>query len=158
MSISYLGEGNFTYNDGIMTTSIVFFEPISLYGKIGNQSFSYGGNLDKKEILAYFSSRDKILKSALHHKRGVINKTAVLRNADMLEKEGILSYEKAKTLIEFIKPATCAPARIVQKLIRKGYREVIPRLEIYQEIPMLTDTVDTFQDFLKELETYEFDW
>lgn len=124
---------------------------VSISGSIGNQLISYPGPLKKKHLQDAFPDRTAVAKRCLMHTRGVLNKVAAMRRAKELVSEDLLQAEKLEYLLTFLKSCNCAPVRAIQKLAEKGYADIVEKLGLYEETPLLEETSQAFFDFIQAL-------
>lgn len=126
-------------------------DKVSLNGEFGNQLVSFYGPLEKKELQKEFPDRKAVVKKCTLHTRGVLNKVAAMRRAKELVSEDLLQAERLGYLLEFLNSCNCAPVRAIQKLVAKGYTDIVDKLDLYEEAPIMEETSQAFLDFVNEM-------
>lgn len=126
-------------------------DKVSLNGTVGNQLIVYDGDLERYQLLVAFPSRQDVVKRCLLHTRGVLNKVAAMRRAKELVSEDLLAAEKLDALLHFLETCNCAPVRAVEKLVRQGYENIVDKLGLYEESPLMEETSQAFFDFILAL-------
>ena len=147
MPIIKINDNHYDY-DGITVT---FMRPLIMMaaGSLGAQTFDFDGEPTKEQLQKAFPTRDALVRAAKSHKRGVLNKTQIFGNLSKMVESGEITKEQAKVVEGLVKPAMCPPARMMMKIGKAGLGHLVDRLEIYQELPQLRDTVDLMVEFIK---------
>lgn len=153
MAITNLG-GVYLYDDGFRS---VMFAPLEgkilLYGSdIPSQTFTYTGKFDKRSLTDAFPDRKAACRAALHHTRGVLNKKKLYDSANRLSEKDKITVERLDVLREFIETCNCAPIRVMEKLIKMGFSDILGELDFYEESPAMLDTTQTLIDFINHME------
>lgn len=126
-------------------------DKVSLNGTIGNQLISYDGDLTRPQLHEAFPDRLAVTRRCLLHTRGVLNKVAAMRRAKELVSEDLLAAERLDALLHFLETCNCAPVRAIEKLVRQGYENIVDKLGLYEESPLMEETSQAFFDFVQAI-------
>lgn len=146
------GDLMFECKDDFRTFTVSrLVDKVSLNGNIGNQLIAFHGDLDRDQLTEAFPDRQAVVRKCMLHTRGVLNKVAAMRRAKELVSEELLAAERLDALLHFLETCNCAPVRAIEKLVRQGYENIVDKLGLYEESPLMEETSQAFFDFIQAL-------
>ena len=142
------------------TFDVVFLgDKVMVEGTFGSeepmprQLISYSSaHADLEELRKAFPDRDAVKKACLMHTRGILNKVQAKIRAKELVGKNEMDAARLEYLLGFLDSCNCAPVRAIEKLVRRGYADVIEKLNLYEESEHLVETSQTFLEFISALD------
>jgi hypothetical protein len=158
--LEVLGDNLAQFNSDFTTTMVSLLDGYILlkhYDELCNASYTQmftcdlSDILDKKAMAAAFPNRDAVRAAALEHTKGRVNKEAFMRNLESLKLSQVVNDYDYAVLSALIKDSSCPPVRLIEKLSKLGYGDIIVKLDFYEEDPLLTRSVLAFEQFMSLL-------